>query len=200
MRDILAMLDKGAHFGWEKWLQVELANKLRGLGTPKFEARFPFDLTRENSVGRVKNTHAFIDIVFRKTGDRKEYDTAVELKMKSGERGLSAVLKDLTKIAAIKDDDWRFRSVVCVLVYGAKVERIGKYQKLSAVLKKECGAQVVELGKFNALVLGWNRARTPNMTPENFRKWFEKLQLLFSKHEVSIKTFVPSAKGRVRGR
>ena len=185
---ILDMLHDSDHFGWEKWLQVELATRLQKKSDIYFEDRNRLDLRKKKPYARRKNFNAFIDLVFREKGDLNGVFTAVELKLKRSEQGLRAVLGDLTKIKDLTRKNWPFRSVVCVLVHGATTDKKNsKYRKLSDELVRSSLAQRFRMREFTALVIGWNQNLTQNMTAENYGHWFKHVSELFRKYDVRVR-------------
>jgi hypothetical protein len=169
-----------ARFGWEKWLQVELAGELEKIGEPLFEVQHTYDLRMLKPKHKVRFDNYFVDIQFWHKDHLRKYVTAIELKLNSTQKGLRPALSDLIKIGATLNDKWRFRSVIAVLVF-QESESETKYVRILRELEERYDAicNKKPCGGYDYVVFGWQRSSTKNMTRENYREWLSGIEGVF---------------------
>lgn len=172
-------------YGWEKWFQVELAYELADKGEAYVEKQCTYDKKKKLPVGKLLNSNAFIDIIFRKHNDTKGYFSAIELTVGRTKQSLRKVLSDLLKIKAIKKKDWFFRSVFVVLVFDRNYEKNTKFSKLYDRIKSEFQAKSIDLGDFSFLVFGWEPQNLiNNMNDGNYAAWVESLVEIYKDFDI----------------
>ncbi len=182
----LAMLYQHGRYGWEKWLQVELALKLADFGDPAFEQVFPLDMAKKRTAARQANQNLFVDLVFRKSDHLKGYLTAIEIKINESEKGLKPVLADLFKIGLVKRKDWPFRCVASVLIFN-KSETETKYVKILEVLREKFELEEFSANGYDFLIIGWEVGRTSNMTRSKYQDWYRKVDKIYRQKDVRLK-------------
>ncbi len=188
-KKVIKTLCDQERYGWEKWLQVELAFALHAQGKPEFECPFTYDLRRQKPKSKEGREIGFLDIRFRANNYLKDYLTAIEIKVNSTEKGLRSVLADLIKVAAMRDDEWIYRCVTVVFVHGIHGDRSGKFKALKAALKDESNgisANVFPIAetKLEAVVIGWETGARKNMTRNAYSEWVEKVRGIYQKSGV----------------
>lgn len=188
-RYVLSMLHAQGRYGWEKWLQVELAYRLSALGAPEFEVMYKYDQRVSKPKGKAKFSYPFIDLQFRAKSHLKDRFTAIEIKVSETEKGLGSLLSDFMKIRAIGSGKWRFRSVIGILAYGRdKGSKNTKFKDLLSALQEKGGAgKLVEGADYNFFVIGWEKGLTENMTHEAYNEWFKKLRATYKEKGVTRK-------------
>jgi hypothetical protein len=190
-RKVLQALREQDRFGWEKWLQVELAYELASFGKPEFEVAHTYNHTRLKPKNKKDNDQAFIDLRFRRANHLKEKFTAIEIKVNETEKGFGPLLSDFIKIDALKD--WQFRSVVAILAHGNLKESNTKFTRLrEELLEKKFAQEPIHAKKagvgFEFIVVGWERGLTKNMTHQSYSDWLQNLLTLCKKHDVQKMT------------
>lgn len=180
------------NFGWEKWLQIELANNLRNRGhDTEVEKPYPYDKTTNVPKPRANFLNCFIDVAFKKKNFTNNWVSAIELKVTRGVGGLKPVLGDLEKISSIKRSAWNIRSVIAVLVL-SKGDRETKFVKiLDGINAHENAVHRVHefsIGEdsFNVVVIGWEVRLINNMSRESYKEWLSVVRRCYGRHNVSI--------------
>jgi hypothetical protein len=172
-------------YGWEKWLQVELAFELSKCGEVYVESRYAYNQNKKLPIGKLKNKNAFIDLIFRKHNDSKGYYSAIELTVGRTQRELRKVLLDLMKIRAVKNSKWEFRSVFVVLVYDVKVDKNTKFVNLCRDIQEEFNAETIVVEDFTFLMFGWESNNSiANMCNSGYSDRVEGLVELDKSQEV----------------
>ena len=179
-------------YGWEKWLQVELAFALKDSGVPEFEVAYDYDQHRLKPLGKKNFKKGFLDIQFRANGHLLDHPTAIEIKVNNTEKGFRGVLSDLIKIGAVRDlnGDWKFRCVTVIFIHGNYGSKIGKFKLIKDKLIEEKLARVHCTGNpgYEMIILGWEKNHTANMTRDNYLKWVAKVAKIYSEFGVEPKT------------
>lgn len=174
--------------GWEKWLQVELAYELNNHGKATVEEQYVYHKGKRLPIGKLDNTNAFIDIVFRKKNDSTKYFTAIELTVGETQQSLRKVLSDLLKINALKQKEWEFRSVFVVLAFKNNKGRNTKFVKLYNAIQDEFDIEPIDFGCFTFLVFGWEpHALKSKMTVINYGEWIKCLKKIYKDHNIMAK-------------
>lgn len=174
---------------WEKWLQVELAFKLQDFGEPEFEAIHSYDKRKKIPIKRAENSNFQIDLQFRESRKVKSHITAIELKFNATYKGLRAVLGDLKRIAAVKD--WRFRSIIAVLVcpnQDLANNKASKYGNLIRLLQDQELAKIITKHGYSYVVIAWEEGgnKRAKMTKEKYGKWIKYLESIYSAEKITI--------------
>lgn len=187
-KKVFSTLDAQKRFGWEKWLQVELAFALQSEGDPEFEARYPYDHTMFKTLKKIGNEHGFIDLRFRKKNFQKKWVSAVELKVNKTERGLRGVLSDIIKIRAFVKSKWDFRSITVVLAHGESNKQDGKFKRLKNKLIANGAREILkpDLG-FQFILIGWEESLVKNMTRDSFKAWAKEIEEIFNSEGIRAK-------------
>lgn len=178
-------------YGWEKWFQVELAYELSSQGEAYVEKQCAYDKNKKLPIGKLQNSNAFIDIIFRKNNDIKDYFSAVELTVGRTRQSLRKVLSDLIKIKAIKNSEWKFRSVFIVLVYDSNYEKNTKFVQLYDKLIEKYNIKPIDFCGFTFLVFGWEpQGLKANMVNSSYGDWVDGLEKVYKEYGVTPKTSV----------
>lgn len=187
-KKVFELLGTQERFGWEKWLQVELASSLNALGDPEFECVYKYDDRFKKSLSKASFEHAMIDLQFRAKNHLKDKITAIEIKVSETEKGLGPLLSDFRKIRAIGSSQWSFRSVIGILAHGKNDEK--KATKFSHLAEEilDNGGKSLEIGNYQIIVFGWESEATENMSHESYKKWFRELEERFRAKGVHKKT------------
>lgn len=184
-KKIFSVLHDQKRYGWEKWLQVELAFRLSAFGDPEFEVMHKYNQLYRKPKSKANFSNPFIDLQFRADNHLKDKVTAIEIKVSETEKGLGPLLSDLIKIRAIGAAQWPFRSVIAVLAYGRDVaRRETKFKRLLSDLPGE----TIEGSGYNFFVIGWEKSQTKNMTHEAYNEWLGKVIGIYKTQGVSRKT------------
>ena len=174
--------------GWEKWLQVELAYELNNHGVATVEKQYGYHKGKRLPIGKLGNTNAFIDIVFRKKKDSTDYLTAIELTVGETQKSLRKVFSDLLKINALKQKEWDFRSVFVVLAFKNRNGRNTKFVELYNAIQYKFDIAPIDFGCFTFLVFGWEPpALKCNMNGANYGEWIESLVEIYKAHHIIAK-------------
>lgn len=171
-------------FHWEKWLQIELAYELaNGGGDVWMEVPKQYDNRHALPSHKVKNSNAFLDIVFREKNELTDQFNAIEIKMGRTEQGLKGVLNDLGKIRALRGgkNSWDFRSVTCVLVHAKNSEVQRKFGKIKTFLTNRSEGDSVTFvkGSYEFLVFGWEENQTKKMNKKEFSTWLRGIRDIY---------------------
>lgn len=186
--------------GWEKWLQVELAYELNNHGQATVEGQYVYHKGKKLPIGKLGNSNAFIDIVFRKTNDSADYFTAIELTVGRTHKSLRKVLSDLLKIKALKKKEWEFRSVFVVLAFENNNIKNTNYVKLYSSIQEEFGVVPIEFERFTFLVFGWEpHALKSKMNNLNYGEWVKSLVKIYEDHGVIAKVATKRANAKQVG-
>lgn len=187
-------------YGWEKWFQVELVDQLQETGRAFVEEQFNLDKKKKLPLGKVKNSNAFVDIVYRHAGDLKEPYTAIEITLARTEQGLRKVLADFIKVRAIKNSEWSWRSVFAVFIFkkgGGKTD--SKFARILEAIRDKNGVKKFTVGEFDFLVFGWEpeNNKTKLMTYSEYNYWLKNLIQLYNAEGVQPKASTKKKLGRV---
>ena len=191
--NILEILNEQNRFGWEKWLQVELAFELSKSNTPRFEVSYPYSQAKRRPHSKMAFSHYHIDLEFRAHNHLKDYVSAVEIKLDPTQKGLRKTLTDLRRIRATKTKSWMFRSVVIIFIYGKSDSRETKYNRLINDLQNDFKAICDSQAGYKYVVFGWEQSLRKNMTFENYKAWLNDIEEAFRNHVKTVKTISPRA-------
>lgn len=187
-KKVFELLGSQQRFGWEKWLQVELALSLSELGEPEFECVHKYDNRHKKPLVKATYDHAMIDLQFRAKNHLKDRITAIEIKVCETEKGLGPILSDLRRIRALKASQWSFRSVIGILAYSDNDER--KATKFTHLAKEilDNGGKSLNVGGYRIMVFGWESDNTEGMNQRSYKKWFSTLEKCFQAKGIHKKT------------
>lgn len=172
-------------YGWEKWFQVELAYQLSDEGEAYVEKQYAYDERKKLPIGKLGNSNAFVDVIFRKNNDTKGWYSAIELTVGRTKQSLQKVLSDLLKIKAIRNGDWRFRSVFVILAFNNNFEKNTRYAKLFDEIKEKFDAKVIDGGEFSFLIFGWEPQNLMNkMNNDNYGAWVDALVKMYGDFDI----------------
>lgn len=189
-KEVFETLCASEYYGWEKWLQVELAVALHKQGTPEFEYRFEYDEQMPKPKSKKDRKTGLIDIKFTPKNFQQEWFTAIEIKINSTEKGLRSVLSDLIKLGAMKSEKWKFRCVTAVFVHDNRGMNNGKFKELKLALQQSgrngVSARVVPIKhtSFEAIVFGWETGAIKKMKRDGYLEWLKKVKRIYAKYGI----------------
>ena len=180
------------NFGWEKWLQMEMAVALLYKEhSIELEKRYRYDETTNRPVGKSGFKNCFVDLVLKKKWSKGEYLAGVELKVTRNLGGLKYVLSDLEKISSIRTKKWEIRTVAGVLVYSL----VGKDTKYSKIVEELKGIGVagyrfskIEIKDINIgiILIGWERGVVDEMTRDSYKSCLKSIREKYKKNNVTV--------------
>ena len=165
-----------AFSGWEKWLQVRLAEYLCDSYLVSLETR----LTRHQQKSIKGSARNHFDLMLR-PHNKQNYHIGVELKVdKTPGAAIKGGLTDLRGFYELKLSEWnawKFRGLFSVALY--KGSRKSPYETIvEEIQKTDQGRGIVKplgqsLGDWKLAVFGWE-AKISNAKKENFDPWYKK--------------------------
>lgn len=192
-KEYIDYFSQSGNFGWEKWLQYELALALNkeSIGRSETEVPYPYDMGVKKPKSKDGNTNCFLDIRFKEKNFRNDVYTAIELKLTKGASGLRGVFSDLLKISAIKTKSWDLRGVVVILIY-KRPTKTTKFNELIENLIKAKGIKTlheqIKNSEYSVLRMAWGGGATSNWNRKPYRDWVQKMLNLLKEKDVRIKT------------
>ena len=117
IKDKIAFFYKSHGNGFEKWLQFEL---LHWLDQKQGHQVFP-ETSFETDKRRTKKYKNQIDLVVNLKGQSNKVNHAIELKVTKSETGtFRKAVRDLMRLALIKESEWNLRSVTAMVICEGK--------------------------------------------------------------------------------
>lgn len=197
-KNYIDYLSKSKDFGWEKWLQYELAFALNdeSIGSSETEVKYPYDMGVKKPKAKDGNINCFIDICFKEKFFKRDAYTAIELKLTHSASGLRGVFSDLLKISAIKNTSWNLRGVTVILIYKKPKSNTKFNQMIDHLCNKGNGINEkykiansqINNSEYNALRISWGGGKTSNWNREPYRKWVKSMQAQLNKNGIDFKT------------
>lgn len=185
--------ESSKRFGWEKWFQVELAQRLlKEFGEVFFEVPHTYTKNTKLPSGKAFNDKGFVDLEFRLKHSRRHLRAAVEIKLNRSLKGMGPLFDDFRKFAAFSGaaKNWNYRSVIGVLAYDAPGpnSRNTKFSKLVNELETQGRCKVLKTHPhFHFIVVGWEEKATKNMTRIQFGNWLKDLETAYKQALVELK-------------
>lgn len=180
------------NFGWEKWLQMEMAVALLSEShSIELEKIYRYDETTNKPEGKSGFKNCFIDLILKKKWAKGIHEAGVELKVTRNLGGLKHVLSDLEKIASIRIKKWNIRSVIGVLVY-ALGGRETKYSKILSDLRelKSPGYRFSEFDMedigIGVILIGWEVGAVDAMNRESYKNCLKLIRAKYKVNNVAI--------------
>lgn len=186
-------------YGWEKWFQVELAYELSKNGEAYVEKSFPYSKAKKVPSNRLGNSNAFIDIIYRKNKDLKNFYSAVEVTLGRSPQKLKKAHSDLLRIKALKNVDWSFRSVYVILIFDKNHDGNNNYIKLFNMIKNNHINRCITAGDFEFLIFGWDsNGRVSNINNISYGEWLDELTQIYKECGViTAKAKRPTPQSRI---
>ncbi len=180
------------NFGWEKWLQMEMAvSLLTENHSIELEKMYRYDETTNKPLGKLGFTNCFIDLVLKIKRYKGIHEAGVELKVTRNLGGLKHVLADLEKISSIRTKKWNIRSVIGVLVYscGGKETKYTRIVDDLSILKSPgyrfSKFEMKDIG-IGIILIGWEVGSVDNMTREEYKYCLKAIREKFKSNRVAI--------------
>lgn len=174
--------------GFEKWVQFELLNYMvtEDQKIKSAEIEKPFSLN-SNKMDKEK---AFIDLVYQKRNQSKEFLHAVELKVRIKTTGaIKGAINDIYRLRHIPKPIFKFRSITAVAIFNSDNGEDGKYLSFIDDLDKAKRVKVHKISlknKYKLLVISWGVP--PKLAARSsFDEFVSDIKIAAKEHGIRLK-------------
>ncbi len=174
--------------GFEKWVQFELLNYMvtEDQKIKSAEIEKPFSLN-SNKMAKEK---AFIDLVYQKKHQSKEFLHAVELKVRIKTTGaIKGAINDIYRLRHIPKLRFKFRSITAVAIFNSDNGEDGKYLNFFDDLDKAKQVKVHKISlknKYKLLIVSW--AVPPKLAARSsFDDFVSHIKTAAKEHRILLK-------------
>ena len=162
---------------WENLFQLELLFHFNKIGVTGlyFEVSYVYDKRKNLPYPKSGKFSAHIDIVYRRKLTLSHLYTGIELKVNDDPNlSIYGSLVDLARFGALLNSEWEFRGIFAISIF--QNYKKSKYIKLVESESIKESVDIIDLGPYKAIVIGWEPRHLSDATLANYKEWLDKLR------------------------